>query len=109
MTMMEARRIAPIENGHHHDESAATAIVTAGAAMTQTRGAFTTALQVQKPRNLKDVLRRVLEEADMAGEDCYYGWGTGDAKVEGPSVDVALLVARNYGNCAIEQLPIVET
>lgn len=106
MTMMETRRIPVNELGH---ESPAAMAMNAGVGLQQTRGAFTTAMAVQRPRSLKEVQRRVEEEADLAGEDFFYGWGNGKDRIEGPSIDAALAVARCYGNCAVEQLPIQET
>lgn len=80
-----------------------------GVTAMQTRGAFTTAVQVQKQRSLQEVLRRVMEEADLAGEEFYYGWGAGKDHIEGPTVKLAMTVVRCYGNCAIELLPVQET
>jgi hypothetical protein len=80
-----------------------------GGAMTQTRTSYATAVAVQKPRILASVQRRLIEEADLAGEDFFYGWGTGNDKIEGGSIDLALAAVRCWGNCAVELLPVVET
>lgn len=77
-----------------------------GHALQQTRTSFCTAMSVQKPRELPMVERRFLEEARMAGEDFYYGWGAGKDRIEGPSKGLACAAARCWGNCAIEVLPV---
>lgn len=80
-----------------------------GGAMTQTRGSYATAVAVQKPRVLAAVQRRLGEEADLAGEDFFYGWGDKNDRIEGGSIDLALAAVRCWGNCAVELLPVVET
>lgn len=72
----------------------------------QTKTQYLTAVNPQVPRILKNVLRRFLEEASMAESDFYYGWGAGKDKIEGPSVKLALALARCWGNCAVESLPV---
>ena len=57
-------------------------------------------------RRLSDVRRRLSEEAELAGETFYYGWGVGKDKVEGPSVKCAMAAARCWGNCSVESLPV---
>ena len=63
---------------------------------------YTTAVSVQKPRNLDDVVAAVMREAEYAGEAFFYSWGEGKNHVEGPSVGLALTVAREWTNCAVE-------
>ena len=71
---------------------------------------FTTAVSVQIPRDLLKVRERCLQEARMAGESIFYGWGSGKNRVEGPSVDCAMIILRNFGNCAaFPQRTVVET
>jgi hypothetical protein len=81
-------------------------LMAGGGTIQQTRTSYCTAVSVQRPRKLADVERRLIEEAMLAGEDFYYGWGAGKDKIEGPSVDLALAMARCYGNCAVESLPV---
>ncbi len=69
---------------------------------------YTTALSVQRPRVLHDVRRRLLEEAALAGEDFYYGWGTGKDRIEGASIELAVAAARCWGNCATDMRAIQE-
>lgn len=77
-----------------------------GHTLQQTRSSYATALMVQKPRQMAEVQRRFLDEARLAGEDFYYGWGSGQNAIEGPSVKLAMSLARCWGNCAIEAMPV---
>ena len=70
---------------------------------------YTTAIAVQKPRNLNDVCNRVLQESALLGSDAYYGWGAGKDRVEGPSKDLAMMLVRCYGNCALDMGEVQET
>lgn len=85
------------------------ALIAQGATMVQTRTGYTTAVQVQKKRDLKEVTEKVLQEAALAGEACYYGWGAGKDRIEGPSIELAMIVARNFGNCAVITRDPIET
>ncbi|MEW6440868.1 MAG: hypothetical protein AB1640_08005 [bacterium] len=83
-----------------------------GLLRTQTR--YTTAIAVQKPRAISRVVSKVLEEARLAGEGFYYYWEVEDRQkgrkvpVEGPSIDLAMSLARNYENCAVD-VDVTET
>jgi hypothetical protein len=68
--------------------------------MIQTKTQYTTAVQVQKPRKLSDVVALVMNEAAYAKESFYYSFPMGGKKVEGPSIGLAMAVARSWGNCA---------
>lgn len=68
----------------------------------QVKNRYTTAMSVQKVRNLPDVDRRANEEAAMLGADSFYAWGQGKDRVEGPSVKLAMALVRIYGNCAVD-------
>ncbi len=70
--------------------------------MVQTRSSYQTAVQVIRPRNLQDIERRCLVEAQMAGDSYYYSWKQGGEIIEGLTVGAALSMVRNFGNCAIE-------
>lgn len=91
------------------ERSSASEVLATGGAMMQTRSSYATAVQVQRPRSLTQVMRRLEEEAALAGEGFYYGWGAGKDRIEGPSIELAQSAARCWGNCAIEMLPIQET
>ena len=69
--------------------------------MVQVKTAYTTAVTVQKPRQLNDVVATVMNEAQYAKESFYYSFPMGGKKVEGPSIGLAMAVARAWGNCAI--------
>lgn len=84
-------------------------LIAQGKTLVETRTGYQTAVQVQYPRDLKDVQRRCLEEAAIAGEACFYGWGSGKDRVEGPSIELAMILARNWGNCAVVTRDPLET
>ena len=80
-----------------------------GQTVEQIQTVYHTAVRVQKPRDLTIVEKNCLIEAALAGEVCFYGWGAGKNRVEGPSIDCAMIAARNWGNTAIEMRPVHET
>lgn len=85
-----------------------------GAALTQTKTNFVTAVTVQVPRKIEEVAEKVISEARLAGSSFFYGWNvkTKDGKtkrIEGESVDLALSFIRNYQNCASDIEIIEET
>jgi hypothetical protein len=67
---------------------------------------YATAISVQKPRQLAEVATRVEQEAAILGETAFYGWGAGKNRIEGPSIDLATVIARNWGNCAVAMEPV---
>ncbi len=77
-------------------------------ALMRTQTQYTTAIAVQRPRSVARMLSKVLEEARLAGESFYYYWEVEDRRkgrkvpVEGPSIDLAMSLARNYENCAVD-------
>ena len=81
-------------------------ILSEGKALQKVETKYTTAIAVQKPRSITRLLSNVLEEARMAGASFYYGWVVkskdGPVRIEGPSIDLAMCVARHYGNCALD-------
>src|ERR1700685_1448077 len=84
-------------------------LVAAGETMRRVQTTYATAIQVQKPRVLARVQKSILEEANLAGETFFYGWGAGKDKIEGPSQELAHALARCWGNCALEFAPVQET
>jgi hypothetical protein len=62
---------------------------------------FHTAIMVQRPRNLDKIVAAVLREAEFAGDAFYYSFPMGGKKIEGPSIGLAMAVAREWGNCAV--------
>lgn len=75
--------------------------------MQQVKTAYTTAVAVQERRSISRVTANVLQEAALAGTDFYYRWTittkSGEKRVvQGPSIDLAMCLVRNYGNCVID-------
>ena len=62
---------------------------------------FHTAVAVQRPRNLDKVVAAVLREAEFAGDAFYYSFPMGGKQIEGPSIGLAMAVAREWSNCAV--------
>jgi hypothetical protein len=62
---------------------------------------FHTAMVVQQPRNLDKVVAAVLREAEFAGDAFYYAFPMGGKTIEGPSIGLAMAVAREWSNCAV--------
>lgn len=85
------------------------AITNEGMAIQRVQTMYATAMAVQKPRVLHRVEKSLLDEASLAGESFFYGWGAGKDTIEGPSVDLAMAAFRAWGNCAIEMQPVQET
>lgn len=95
------RRIVPTEDGDGFSQVPA-------APLQRLQGSYATAIAVQRPRDLRIVEQSALAEAALLGSEAYYGWGTGKDRVEGPSVELANVLARCWGNCAIELQPVQE-
>jgi len=100
--------LAHFQDGMDHPTSDAGAIVQAGGTLQQTATSYSTAVTVQRPREKKSVLSAVVEEAGLCGEGFFYSWTvndrsskTGKSLVEGVSIDGAMIMARNWGNCAV--------
>ena len=92
-------QIQPFSGPANMEEEA----VATGNALQQVKASYTTAVTVQKPRSLSRVTNAVIEEAKLAKGSFYYGWKVkGGGRVEGPSIDLAMCLARNYGNCVLE-------
>lgn len=82
--------------------------------MTKTDDGHVTAIAVQIPRNLEQVEREVIVEATMMGEDFIYAWDvdTKEGKkerIEGLSIEGAMILARNWGNCTVPTRKVDET
>lgn len=71
----------------------------------QTKTRYQTAVSVVKKRNLPDVISMVENEAALAGEDFYYSYPQGGKYIEGVGINGALIIARNWGNNAVEVRP----
>lgn len=73
------------------------------------QGRYTTAMAVQRPRELARIEKAALEEAALLGSDAFYGWGAGKDRVEGPSKELAMSLVRCWGNCAVDMGEVQET
>lgn len=79
-------------------------VISGGQIVQRVGNQYATAIGVQRQRDLDTVKRRVVMEATLAGESMYYSWsvknsdGTKGA-IEGPSINLAMTIARNFGNC----------
>ena len=88
--------------------TAAEKVMAQGGAMQRVQTAYTTAVAVQKSRSISRITKNVLEEAKLAGSSFFYRWEVTNKRtgrkslIQGPSIDLAMCVARNYGNCALD-------
>ena len=94
----------PTERLDHDIPSDAADILKEGGTLQRIQTTHTTAIAVQKPRNLDVVVAGLQKECDYAGSNFYYSWPVGDAdkRVEGPSIGMAMALVRNWTNCAME-------
>ena len=69
--------------------------------MVRSQTQFHTAVAVQRPRSLDKIVAAVLREAEFAGDAFYYSFPMGGKKIEGPSIGLAMAVAREWSNCAV--------
>jgi len=101
-TKQEVARLTPVLQPTHVEEAYPPQ------ALQRVKTEYVTAVRVQKARDFQRVVAAVINEARMAGASFYYYWEQFDKKkgkmvpIEGPSVDMAMSFARNYGNCAVE-------
>lgn len=84
-------------------------VIESGKTLQQVQTQYTTAVKVQEPRQLKKIIASCIEEAAYLGEDCFYGWGSGKDRIEGPTIRCAMIAVRLWGNTAIDMDPIQET
>ena len=86
----------------------------AGAPMMQIKTGYVTAVAVQVPRpTIDEIAAKVFKEAESAAGSFYYSWRVkkkdgGTEQIEGGSIDLAMSLARNYGNCVVD-VEAVET
>lgn len=67
-------------------------------------GGVVQAVAVQSTRDLVEVQERVQQEAELSAESLMYRWTTKNkdgsrGEVKGLSIEAAMMLARNYGNC----------
>ena len=98
----DVKVIDPVE--HFAGGNAAGDIIKAGGTLVKSQVEYQTAISVQIPRDLSQVVERSIKEAEVAGPQFYYAWeakGDGGAsQIEGESIEMAMALARNWGNCA---------
>lgn len=76
---------------------------------------YSTAINVQRPRNIDMVVKSLDRECEYGADTFFYSMvfktKKGPVVVEGPSVGLAYAIARTWGNCAVEMPPsaIAET
>jgi hypothetical protein len=73
----------------------------------QVFGALITAQRVAVPRDEKKIMMRLREKAAINGDRYFYSWEAkqkkgGKGLIEGPTIKAANLVARLFGNCAVD-------
>lgn len=78
-----------------------------GAMRVMTHGGVVSAQRVALPRDSKRVLSTLRAQAQQASDDWYYQLPTKNkdgstGKIEGPSIQCAMAVARSYGNCQVD-------
>ena len=77
-------------------------------ALQQVKTNYTTAVSVQQPRSIESVTKNVLYESRLAGSSFFYRWEVKNKRtgrksiVQGASIDLAMCIARNYGNCVVD-------
>lgn len=86
------------------------------AGITRTATAYQQAITVHKPRDMAQVTKDVLYEAEQMGESFVYSWTvkdknskTGESTIEGTSIEGAMILFRNFSNCALETDLVDET
>jgi hypothetical protein len=90
------------------------AVVAGGGTLQKVQTDFVTAVAVQVPRDKKDVLARVIEECSFDPEGLIYAWTARNkdgskGKISGPSIKMAMILSREWGNCATDAIVIDET
>jgi len=82
------------------DEQTGEEIVRQGMTAMTMRTEIVTAQRIAVPRVLNKVKENVVREAELTGGDFEYRWTVkGNQVIEGVSVDGAMILLRNFGNC----------
>jgi hypothetical protein len=77
--------------------------------MMQVRTPYVAAMQVVKPRDMAQVERNILKQAAMLGDHAFYSWGAGKGRVEGGTIELAMMMFNTYGNLTIIAEPVQES
>jgi hypothetical protein len=84
------------------------AVGAGGRAIQRTQSQYTTAIAVQRQRDLAEVQQAVLKEASLSGKGFFYSMRFKTKKepfyeiIEGPSIDGAMILVRNFMNCVVD-------
>jgi hypothetical protein len=95
-------------SGTLDEMSAGERMLTEGKALQKVETQYVTAITVQRPRSIARITHNVLEEAKLAGAEFFYRWEVWDKRlgqkvpIEGESIDLAMCIARHYGNCVVD-------
>ncbi|NUO19985.1 hypothetical protein HUU59_11100 [bacterium] len=89
-------------HGNDPDQSSVGGMLAAGNTIQQIRTSYMTAVSVQKKRDLAEITKKCEQEAQYAGDSLWYGWKQGGKEISGETIGLAMIVARNWGNCATE-------
>lgn len=97
-----------LEFDEHTGEQVGEGLVTRGVTAQTMRSRTVTAQRIAVPRDLDKYKAAVIREAALCGEndEFEYRWTVngkgGKQTIEGVSVDGAMIMLRNFGNCAVE-------
>jgi hypothetical protein len=104
---------APLAKVGDEMGSDAGALLAGGATLQRMGTGYQSAIRVQMPRDIERVRDAVIKEAAMAADSFFYFWqqktrvkdADGNwkeelADIEGPSIQGAMIMIRNWGNCA---------
>jgi hypothetical protein len=83
-------------------------LVSEGATVQRVQTDFIQAIKVQVPRDLEALKDRVLKEAEMFPDGLIYAWTAGKAIVKGPTIKLAMMLVREWGNCDAQSYVIAE-
>ena len=101
MEFGEVRRVVPVNEVGNE--------LVPSAPMQRIQTKHATAIAVQIPRSLAEVEEKVMVEANLLGADAFYAWGENKDRIEGPSKELANVLVRCWGNCALELGEVQET
>lgn len=102
-----------MENMNQQIMERAGQVVQSGQGLVSASTSNMSSLAMIRPRNLKDVMRRCQDEAELGGSTFYYRWKVKNkdgtvSVVQGPSINCMMAAARNFGNLVLEPQPIQE-
>lgn len=89
-------------------------LIAGGATVQQMQTEYITAVSCQVPRDLDLVEKRVLAECRWEPDGLIYSWTARNSDgsrsgIEGPSIKMAMILARNWGNSATDVQVVSET